>query len=89
MLHLFFDKQPWFAPTRFGYGAGQPIAWQGWVLLLSYLGIMIGGGLAIENSGVGPRGAMIAVMFAATAAFVEICRRRTAGGWRWRWGDRD
>ena len=24
------DDKPWFAPKRFGYGAGLPIAWQGW-----------------------------------------------------------
>ena len=28
MFHLWFDKQPWFAAKRFGYGAGLPTAWQ-------------------------------------------------------------
>jgi hypothetical protein len=89
MLFLFFDKRPWFASKRFGYGAGLPIAWQGWVLLLSYLGLTIGAGLLAANGGAGPRGAMIAVVLVATATFVAIVHRRTAGGWRWRWGDRD
>ena len=22
----------WFAPKRYGYGAGAPISWQGWAL---------------------------------------------------------
>ena len=26
----------WFAPKRFGYGAGLPIAWQGWVVMAAY-----------------------------------------------------
>ena len=26
------DGPDWFAPKRYGYGSGMPIAWQGWVL---------------------------------------------------------
>ena len=28
----------WFAPKRYGFGAGLPIAWQGWALLLGTIG---------------------------------------------------
>ena len=31
------DDGAWFAPKRFGYGAGLPIAWQGWALLAGYI----------------------------------------------------
>jgi len=89
MFHLFFDKRPWFAQKRFGYGAGLPITWQGWVLTLSYVGLMIGLGLSFQNGGAGPRGAAIVVFIVATVAFIAIAYRRTKGGWRWRWGDRD
>ncbi len=30
----------WFAPKRYGYGAGLPIAWQGWVLTIGYLAVI-------------------------------------------------
>jgi hypothetical protein len=30
----------WFAPKRFGYGAGPPIAWQGWALILGFCAIL-------------------------------------------------
>jgi hypothetical protein len=26
----------WFAPKRFGIGAGKPISWQGWLLTIGY-----------------------------------------------------
>lgn len=29
MFHKFLEDGDWFAPKRFGYGAGLPIAWQG------------------------------------------------------------
>lgn len=31
----------WFAPKRYGYGTGLPIAWQGWTLLGGYLMLML------------------------------------------------
>ena len=42
MLHLFFDKGPWFRAKRYGYGAGLPFKWQGWVLLLLHMALVIG-----------------------------------------------
>ena len=40
------DGPEWFAPKRFGYGAGLPISWQGWALTAAFMGFSIG--LAIE-----------------------------------------
>jgi hypothetical protein len=34
----------WFAPKRYGYGAGLPITWQGWAVTLAYVGVI---GLAV------------------------------------------
>lgn len=33
----------WFAPKRLGYGAGLPIAWQGWLLLGGHVAVILGG----------------------------------------------
>ncbi len=84
MLHLFLDSRPWFRPKRYGYGAGLPIAWQGWVLLLSYVAVVIGLGLLSTQTG---RAVSAALAGALTLGFVLIVRARTAGGWRWRWGE--
>ena len=35
------DTREWFAPKRFGYGAGWPIAWQGWALVGGYLALVL------------------------------------------------
>jgi hypothetical protein len=31
------DGPEWFAPKRYGYGAGLPISWQGWALTIAFL----------------------------------------------------
>jgi hypothetical protein len=79
------DGDAWFAPKRYGYGAGLPIAWQGWAILAGYILLVTAAGLLIPYSWV----AFIGLVVAATAAFILICAQRTRGGWRWRWGERD
>ena len=73
----------WFASKRYGLGAGLPMAWQGWVLTLGYVGIVIGSAFLL-----GERSpwAVVSIVFTATAIFLVITARTTKGGWRWRWG---
>jgi hypothetical protein len=87
MLYKVFAPGDWFAPKRYGFGAGLPIAWQGWALLVSYLSFVLGLGLAFELGRIGNRPAALAGLVAITAVFLMICARRTRGGWRWRWGE--
>jgi hypothetical protein len=75
----------WFAAKRYGYGAGLPIAWQGWVLLGAYMAIL---GLAVWLLANVPI-ALFAVAISATFLLLLIAARTTRGGWRWRWGDRN
>ncbi|MCB2089251.1 MAG: hypothetical protein KDD98_10560 [Sphingomonadaceae bacterium] len=89
MLHKFFEPGAWFAPKRYGYGAGWPIAWQGWALLGSYLAVLAGvGQLASFEPETGPAIAF-AVIIPATAVLIIAAKRRTRGEWRWRWGEGD
>ena len=79
------DDAKWFAPKRYGYGAGLPISWQGWTLAIAFVVLV---GLAtplIHHSLVGYFG----VIGLLTAAFIVICARTTRGGWRWRWGEKE
>jgi hypothetical protein len=90
MLHKFFEPGDWFLPKSHGYGAGLPIAWQGWVLLVAFIAVIVGLAMlapSIDNY----RGAAVVVtlMALSAAAFVAIVHKRTRGGWRWRWGDWD
>lgn len=87
MLHLFLDKGYWFRAKRYGIGAGLPIKWQGWVLLLSYILAMAGIGQLTVIDAAMPRAFAFALFLTVTAGFLMIVHKRTEGGWRWRWGD--
>ncbi len=88
MLHKFFEDGDWFAPKRFGYGAGLPIAWQGWVLTLAFGGAAAGIALWLVTGNESPAEIAIGVsaLLGLSILFVAITARRTRGGWRWRWG---
>lgn len=89
MLHKFFEPGDWFSAKTHGYGAGLPIAWQGWVLLASYLGVMLGFGLLAESGTFANIAIAVAGIIVATGLFVLIAKHRTRGGWRWRNGKGD
>ena len=75
----------WWAPKRYGYGAGLPIAWQGWLVSLAYcVAVTLSAWLILPRS----ISAFVAIVLGATAALLVICARKTRGGWRWRWGER-
>ena len=79
------DDDAWFAPKRYGYGAGLPIAWQGWALIAALFAILVG---AVPIAARHPL-AYVLVLGAAVLVFAIICARKTRGGWRWRRGDED
>lgn len=88
-MHETQDRQPWFAPRRYGYGSGLPIAWQGWALLGGYLALLGFVGFLDRLPGGAPRITAFALFVAGTATFLSIVKQRTRGGWRWRWGGKD
>jgi hypothetical protein len=79
------DGPEWFAPKRYGYGTGMPIAWQGWALMIGFILLAIGVALAFAHRPL----QLIAALAPLTIGFMVICARTTRGGWRWRWGERD
>ncbi|WP_232492965.1 hypothetical protein [Novosphingobium kaempferiae] len=89
MLHKLFERGDWFPPKRYGYGAGLPIAWQGWFLMASYLGTLAGIALLDRSGMPGGRALALALFIVVTACFLIAVARRTQGGWKWRWGQRD
>lgn len=84
MLHLFLGKGPWFRAKRFGYGAGLPFKWQGWVTVALYVLVLLGLGLFADHNSAMPKIATVALMLIITAIFLVIVRKRTEGGWKWR-----
>ena len=79
------DGRDWFAPKRYGYGAGLPISWQGWALLIGYILLICAAGFLIPRTLVG----YLSIVAILTAVLIVIAARTTRGGWRWRWGDSD
>jgi hypothetical protein len=37
------DKKIWFPAKRYGWGWGPPVCWQGWVVLITWLGLLYTG----------------------------------------------
>ena len=79
------DRREWFAPKRYGLGAGLPIAWQGWAVLAAFL-LLVG----LVVLAFGPTNPLaLTIVLPAIAALLLVVARTTRGGWRWHWGDRD
>lgn len=86
MLHVFMDKGPWFRARKYGFGAGLPFKWQGWALIGLYL-LALAGIAQLSRAQTGGISAQMVILFVVTTAiFVVLCRKRTEGGWKWRWG---
>ncbi|CAN5823927.1 hypothetical protein BH11PSE1_BH11PSE1_19710 [soil metagenome] len=71
-------ERAWFAPKSVGYGAGWPIAWQGWAVLIGFLAGLVASLTLL--SGLARPVAVTALIL----GLVVICSRTTRGGWRWR-----
>lgn len=73
----------WFAPKRFGFGAGLPIAWQGWVLIATWAAVVF-----VTMALLAPRHPTLAFIMVVILSIpmLVITARHTRGGWKWRWG---
>ena len=79
------DGPEWFAPKRYGYGAGLPISWQGWALTIAFVAIAAALATMLGDK----PAAMIAAIVPVAVLFLIICAKTTRGGWRWRWGEEE
>jgi hypothetical protein len=80
------DNGPeWFAPKRYGYGAGLPISWQGWAMTLGFVAAVI----VVSTKFATKPPVMIAILVPLVTCFLVVCAKTTRGGWRWRWGGDD
>jgi len=79
------DRPHWFAPKRYGYGSGLPIAWQGWAVGATYLTLVLIAVFVLQASVL----AMLSIIVSATVILLLVSARTTRGGWRWRWGEDD
>ena len=80
------NDNDWFAPKRFGIGAGMPIAWQGWAVLGAFIAV-----LAAAAAVLMPRhpGLFVAIALIDALALTLAAAHHTRGGFRWRWNGED
>ena len=82
----------WFKPRCYGYGA-TPITWEGWLVTLACIAIVIGSIVAMnllaDRSNFAAWMTWAVVIVGITLCFVSVSRRRTDGEWRWRWGAKE
>jgi hypothetical protein len=76
----------WFRAKRYGWGWGLPCAWQGWVVLIAYCTLLLGGVPLVRASMGGF--AYVAYVLVLTVALAAICWYKGEPP-RWRWGGRD
>ncbi|KMS54231.1 hypothetical protein V474_21065 [Novosphingobium barchaimii LL02] len=89
MTRMMDERGAWFAPRRYGYGAGLPIAWQGWLVIACYVAALAGIGMLHGMGNPAGRAAAFALFLLATGLFAVVAAKHTRGGWKWRWGERD
>ena len=76
----------WFPAKHYGWGWSLPCAWQGWVVLIVYLALIIAGVPFIKASiGIA---AYFAYSLILTIVVIGICWL-TGEPPNWRWGDDD
>jgi len=76
-------KKLWFPAKKYGFGWGLPIAWQGWVVLISYLLLIFIGSAALTNSAINIIW-FLSYALILTALFIFICwKKGKKTGLRW------
>lgn len=77
------EEKYWFPAKRYGWGWGLPTAWQGWVVIAVFAGLILTGAIVLLPS----RGPVIFIAYS-----VLLCAVLTAVCWfkgerpKWRWG---
>ncbi|MFN3510704.1 hypothetical protein [Tsuneonella troitsensis] len=82
MLHKFFEPGDWFAPKKRGKGSGVPTAWQGWVVIVTYIGVVMGLSRLLVRPSMADYVMWAVGMVLATGLMMVIARNRTPGRWR-------
>ncbi len=75
----------WFPAKRYGWGWGFPVAWQGWVVFISYLLLVIVGAYKMVP---GEELAFTLLLIGLTAGLIAICWIKGEPP-QWRWGKKN
>lgn len=72
----------WFPAKRYGWGWGVPQTWQGWLVLTSYLAVVLAPAVLLDGDGGGV--ATLVAVVVATPLLVWVCflKGEPPGKWR-------
>ena len=76
------DGRYWFPAKRYGWGWGLPSAWQGWVVMASYIVGMLVDGVTLAGRHTPAFAVIAAALFFALIGVCYLKGERP----RWRWG---
>jgi hypothetical protein len=73
----------WFGAKRYGWGWGLPLRWEGWVVLVAFIGLLVGGSFLFP-----PDRALVSYLGYTSILVVILLAVCWAKGEppRWRWG---
>ena len=76
------ERKYWFRAKRYGWGWGLPSTWQGWVVLIAYVCLVILSGRLLGSS---DDSLLLPVSVAAlTAGLIVVCLwKGEPPSWRW------
>jgi peptidoglycan/LPS O-acetylase OafA/YrhL len=77
------DKGWWFPAKRYGWGWGLPIRWQGWVVMLAFVGLVAAGAVVLKPQ-LNPI-PFLAYVCLLSVIMVLVCWAKGEPP-RWRWG---
>jgi hypothetical protein len=80
------DRRPqyWFPAKRYGWGWGLPTCWQGWAVLVVYLGAVTGMAPFITAHAGKPQGLLFVLGMTVLLLYVIYKKGEPPG---WHWGD--
>jgi hypothetical protein len=69
------NDRKWFASMKYGAGWGLPIAWEAWLVLLTYITLVIAGGILVSRA---PWWTIpfIALVLMLTGILIFICLKK-------------
>jgi hypothetical protein len=76
----------WFPAKRYGWGWGLPTAWQGWLVLAVFAGLIAAGAFLIPPAR--EAAGYVAYVVLLSAILTGVCWL-TGERPRWRWGEDD
>lgn len=78
--------KPWFRTKQYGFGTGLPCSWEGWVLLLTFMGAMIGLS-ALPEALTRAHPLLLAGLYTGLiVGVVVLAWLKSDKPWGWRWG---